>query len=68
MNGMQQPKWQKPYEQKFLWDDCSSEPFVASCTNESPTERYELLERIKEIPKPDDNEAADAVCSESSGN
>ena len=48
MNESQQKKWQKPYEQKFLWDDCSSEPFVASCANESPTERYELLERILE--------------------
>lgn len=48
MDGMQQQKWQKPYEQKFLWDDCSSEPFVASCVHERPTEQYELLERILE--------------------
>jgi RNA-directed DNA polymerase len=48
MSGLQQWKWRGPYEQLCLWDDCSSEPFVASSIPESPTGEVQLLEKILE--------------------
>jgi len=48
MSGLQQRKWRGPYEQLSLWDDCSSEPFVASSIPESPTGEVQLLEKILE--------------------
>lgn len=48
MSGLQQWKWRGPYEQLSLWDDCSSEPFVASSICESPTGEVQLLEKILE--------------------
>ena len=48
MSGLQQWKWRGPYEQLSLWDDCSSEPFVASSVPESPTGEVQLLEKILE--------------------
>jgi RNA-directed DNA polymerase len=48
MSGLQQKKRQRPYEQKLLWSDCSSEPFVASCSNENPTVEDGLMEEILE--------------------
>lgn len=48
MSGLQQGKWRGPYEQLSLWDDCSSEPFVASSIPESPTGEVQLLEKILE--------------------
>ncbi|MGH7829193.1 MAG: hypothetical protein ACREP8_03360 [Candidatus Binatia bacterium] len=48
MSGLQQGKWRGPYEQLSLWDDGSSEPFVASSIAESPTGEVQLLERILE--------------------
>lgn len=48
MSGLQQRKWRGPYEQLSLWDDGSSEPFVASSIAESPTGEIQLLEMIVE--------------------
>src|SRR3972149_2529366 len=48
MSGLQQRKWRRPHEQLSLWEDCSSEPFVASSTPESPTGEVQLLEEILE--------------------
>ena len=48
MSGLQQWKWRGPYEQLSLWDDCSSEPLVASSVPESPTGEVQLLEKILE--------------------
>src|SRR3989304_4986965 len=48
MSGLQQWKWRRPHEQLSLWEDCSSEPFVASSISESPTGEVQLLEEILE--------------------
>ncbi len=48
MSGLQQWKWRRPHEQLSLWEDCSSEPFVASSIAESPTGEVQLLEKILE--------------------
>ena len=48
MSGLQQRKWRRPHEQLSLWEDCSSEPFVASSISESPTGEVQLLETILE--------------------
>jgi hypothetical protein len=44
MSGLQQGKWRRPHEQLSLWDDGSSEPFVASSISESPTGLTEATE------------------------
>jgi len=49
MSGLQQRKWRRPHEQLSLWDDCSSEPFVASSITESPTGEVQLLEHSLDL-------------------
>jgi len=48
MSGSQQQKRREPYVQQFLWNDCRSEPFVATGSTESPTGEVQLLEKILE--------------------
>lgn len=48
MSGKQQQKRREPNGQQFLWNDCRSEPLIASRPAENPTGEAQLLEKILE--------------------